>query len=253
MLIDKLFLKHQQLTASFQHSKAGHQELCNSNENYGYDVLTLVAEMRNELNDTRLSMETEVNTLNQKFNDLCGLVEALEQSVKLQRVDHSSLTADDSVLNTSMLKEFDTLGRNTDELCRRMKSLEVELETKKSKDSVFMADCLVKDEAHGRNLNRLRGKVQALEQSLKSQRVDHNSLTADDSALNTSMLKEFDKKAKISKCNSKVEAYHGEFVFSQIDSWHSPAFLDTQFSNQCYNLKGGPDKKLIKRARAPVP
>jgi len=167
------------------------------------------------------------------LNHLCGKVEAWEQSLKSQRVDHTSLTADYSVLNTSMLKEFDTLGRTIDKLCRKMKSVEVELEKKRSEDSLFVADCQARDEAHVRNLDDLRLSVETL---------IHEQMANLEEAL----------KAKISKCNSKVEAYHGEFVSSQIDSWHSRAFSDTQFSNQCYTVKCGPDKKLINRARAPV-
>jgi len=125
-----------------------------------------------------------------------------------------------------MLKECDTLGHTIDELYRRMKSVEVELGTKRSEASSFMAD-----EAHVRHLNDLVGTL------------IHKQMAKLEEAL----------KAKISKCNAKVEAYHGEFVSSQLDGWRSRAFLDTQLSNQCYNAKGGTDKKIIKRARAPLP
>jgi len=127
-----------------------------------------------------------------------------------------------------MLKELDMLDHTIDELCRRMKSVEVELETKSSEDSFQ-----VRDEAHVRNLDDIRSSLGTL--------------------IHTQMVKlEEALKAKISKCNAKVEAYHGEFVSSQIDRWRSRAFLDTQLSNQCYNAKGGTDKKIIKRVGAPV-
>jgi len=232
MLINKLILKHQQLTTSFQHLKAGHQELCDSNENRGRAVFKLVADskmqhrlfMRNlddarsSVETTRSSVETELITLNQTFNDLhgqvealeqslCGHVEALEQSLKSQRVDHSSLTADYSMC--------------TEELCRRMKSLEVELETKRSEDFLFMADCQVRDEAHDRNLHDIRSSVETL--MYKQMRTLEESF-----------------EAKISECNREA------FIR---DSWRSRALSDTQFSNQCWNVNGRPDKNL-KRVRA---
>lgn len=155
------------------------------------------------------------------WNHLCQKVQTWEKALKSQKGDHSSLTADHSALNNLMLKEFDTFGHTIDELCRRMKSMEREH---------FHA----RDEAPVCNLDDIRLSLETL---------IHKQMAKLEEAL----------KAKISKCNAKVEGYHGEFVSSQIDKWRSRAFLDTQLSNQCYNAKGGTDKKISKRTRAPVP
>jgi len=197
-----LNFQHQQLAASVEELKAGHRDLCACSENRGHIVSQLAAdsEVQHTLSMHRFEeMDTELNTLNHDFHELSEHVEKLKERLTLQRIEHTSVTANCDVWHGSVRKEFNTLVHDTDELCRRMKSLEEESDAKSIEHSLFIKDCQVRDEMYARTLDDIRSSL----------RKELSSLDSNTDKLCRQVLSWAELfNVKIVECIAKLESYH---------------------------------------------
>jgi len=165
IFINRLVFQYQELAASVEELKAGHDKLCHCSENRGHVVSELVrdsevqhAELMHMFEGLHSSMETELNMLNHDFNEMQEHLETLREQFESQRIEHTSLTADCGVWCSSMRREFNTLGQDNEELCRRMKSLEEEFDAKNIEHSYRLREQVMSLEA---KIVECNGKVES--------------------------------------------------------------------------------------------